>query len=153
MKISAQEEFGLRILIRVAQSKDGLSINEISLMEGITKPNVAKICRVLRIAGFLSSEKGHAGGYQLAKHPSEIGMKELLNSLDKPIYGKGFCVRFSEEGQLCTKSIDCSVRSLWSVLQSQLDFVLEKLTLQDMLGKEKSTQQNICETTGVEYRF
>lgn len=153
MKISAQEEFGLRILIRVAQSSDGLSINDISLMEGITKPNVAKICRVLRMAGYLTSEKGHAGGYQLAKKPSEIGLKEVLNSLDKPIYHKGFCVRFSEEGELCTKSIDCSVRSLWSVLQSQIDFVLEKLTLEDMLGKEKPTQQAICNTTGINYTF
>lgn len=153
MKISAQEEFGLRILIRVAQSGDGLSINDISTLEGITKPNVAKICRVLRIAGYLTSEKGHAGGYQLAMKPTEIRLKELLNSLDKPIYHKGFCVRFSEEGQLCTKSIDCSVRSLWSVLQSQIDFILEKLTLEDMLGKEKATQQSLCENIGVKFVF
>ena len=149
MKIAAQEEFGLRIMLRIAQSKQGVSINDISLREGITKPNVAKICRVLRIAGFIASEKGHTGGYQLAKSPFDINMKDLLSSLDKPMYHKEFCTRFSGESELCTNSVDCSVRSLWALLQFRVDEVLVKLTLADFLGKEEKIKTDLCNSFNV----
>lgn len=150
MKIAAQEEFGLRIMLRIAQSKEGVSINDISLKEGITKPNVAKICRVLRMAGFITSEKGHTGGYQLSKEPSEINMKELLNSLDKPMYHQEYCAKFSGETMICSQSVDCSVRSLWALLQFKVDEVLVKLTLADFLGKEEKIKSDLCNSFNVE---
>jgi DNA-binding IscR family transcriptional regulator len=38
--------------------------------------------------------------------------------------------------QVCTRSVDCSVRSLWHVVQSAVDDVLSKTTLQDLLRSE-----------------
>ncbi len=38
---------------------------------------------------------------------------------------------------ICTNSIDCSIRSLWKTIQTMLDGVLGKITLQDLLGKEE----------------
>jgi Rrf2 family iron-sulfur cluster assembly transcriptional regulator len=57
MKITAQEEYGLRILIRIASCKDanGISIPQISEAEGLTSHYVAKLARVLRMAGFINS--------------------------------------------------------------------------------------------------
>jgi len=50
MKFSAQEEYGLRCLLRIAGSKspNGLTIPEISTVEGLTQANTAKILRILR---------------------------------------------------------------------------------------------------------
>lgn len=149
MKIAAQEEFGLRIMLRIARSEKGLSINDISQQEGITKPNVAKICRVLRLAGFVSSEKGHTGGYQLAMPPKEINMKELLNSLDKPMYHEDFCGKFSGEMSLCTHSVDCSVRSLWALLQVKVDDVLANLSLADFMGTSEQIKSDLCQSFDV----
>lgn len=150
MRITAQEEFGLRILVRIAKSEEGLSINEISQLEGITKPNVAKLCRILRIAELVTSEKGHSGGYTIAKAPNEVTLKEVFNALDTPLYHGDFCGRYSGSNELCTHTVDCTVRSLWSVLQFRMDEILANLTLQDMLGDEANTKENICKSTGVE---
>jgi len=38
---------------------------------------------------------------------------------------------------ICTNSIDCSIRSLWKTVQTLLDDVLSKISLQDLLGKEE----------------
>lgn len=149
MKIAAQEEFGLRIMLRIAKSEKGLSINDISLQEGITKPNVAKICRVLRMSGFVTSEKGHTGGYKLAKDPSEINMKTLLNSLDKPMYHEEFCAKFSGDVSICTQSVDCSVKSLWALLQLKVDDVLSNLTLQDFMGDSVKVKGDLCQSFNV----
>ena len=54
MKLSSQEEYGLRCLLRVGREGDGasLTIPELSRAEGISEPNVAKMMRVLRRGGF-----------------------------------------------------------------------------------------------------
>ena len=69
MKITAQEEFGLRVLIRIAccETEDGMSIPQLSKAEGLTSTYVAKLTRTLRMAGFINSTPGYKGGYVLAK--------------------------------------------------------------------------------------
>ncbi|HKH59455.1 MAG TPA: Rrf2 family transcriptional regulator, partial [Flavitalea sp.] len=69
MKITAQEEYGLRILVRIASCKDekGMSIPQLSEAEGITPHYVAKLARILRMEGFINSTPGYKGGYVLAK--------------------------------------------------------------------------------------
>jgi DNA-binding IscR family transcriptional regulator len=48
MKVTAQEEYGLRILIRIAgcKSKEGLSIPQLSVAEGLSSHYVAKLARI-----------------------------------------------------------------------------------------------------------
>ena len=50
MKLTSQEEYGLRCLLRVGRAAPGasLTIAELSRAEGISEPNVAKMMRVLR---------------------------------------------------------------------------------------------------------
>ena len=53
MQFSAQEEYGLRCLIRLASAGEGASVTipEISHAEGISVPYVAKMMRALRDGG------------------------------------------------------------------------------------------------------
>ena len=54
MKITAQEEYGLRCLLRLARSGEGhsLTIPEVAAAEGLSVPYVAKLLSVLRQGGF-----------------------------------------------------------------------------------------------------
>ena len=67
MKITAQDEYGLRILVRIAKCKGnlGLSIPQLSALEGLSQPNVSKLTRILRIEGLVNSTKGHVGDMSL----------------------------------------------------------------------------------------
>ena len=145
MKFSAQEEYGLRCLIRIAKLqhlKKGLTIPEISQSEGISQHNVAKILRLLRIGGFLESERGQSGGYKLASKPEDIFIKDVLYSLGGRLYDETFCESHSGTADICTNSIDCSVRSVWKMIQHAVDNVVSNLTLNDLLGAETSILQN-----------
>ena len=64
MKLSSQEEYGLRCLLRVGRegTAGSVTIPELSRSEGISEPNVAKMMRVLREGGFVNSTRGQAGG-------------------------------------------------------------------------------------------
>ena len=74
MKISAQEEYGLRCLMRLAQAEEGhsLTLPEVAAAEGLSVPYVAKLLAVLRQAGLIDSARGRTGGYRLAKAPAEV---------------------------------------------------------------------------------
>ena len=139
MKFSAQEEYALRCLISIARFysiKEGLTIPEISRREGISEHTVAKTLRQLRLGGFLDSERGQSGGYSLSNPPEEIKIRDVLLSLGGKLYDDEFCLSHSGVNGLCSNTTDCSIRSLWRIIQDAVDKVTEGLTLNDLLGKE-----------------
>lgn len=141
MKITAQEEYGLRILIRIAGCRElsGLSIPQLSEAEGISSHYVAKLTRVLRLKGFINSTPGYKGGYVLAKTASDIRIKEVLEALGGVMFDKQFCGLHAGSMKLCTNSVDCSARSLWKMIQFTVDQLLERVTLHDLVNTEKES--------------
>jgi Rrf2 family transcriptional regulator, iron-sulfur cluster assembly transcription factor len=139
MKFSSQEEYGLRCLLRIGKAEPkGLTIPEISEMEGMSTAHVGKLLRIMRIGEFIESERGQNGGYRLARPAEEIIIGEVLSALGGRLFEASFCQDHSGVATICTNSIDCSVRSLWSNIQNMLDSVLSKITLRDLLGKEEA---------------
>lgn len=141
MKITAQEEYGLRVLVRIASCKDaaGLTIPQLSEMAGLTPHYVAKLARVLRMAGYINSTRGHKGGYVLSKPAQEIVIGRVLEALGGILFDKKFCGSHSGSMKLCTNSVDCSVRSLWQIIQASVDSVLDKITLHHLVSREKES--------------
>jgi Rrf2 family protein len=136
MKLSAQEEYGLRCLLQLARRQPGssLTIPEIGQAEGISSANVAKLLRLLRQAGFVDSVRGQHGGYTLARPPAQIRISAVLNALGGRLYEPDFCEHFGGSEANCTRSsAACSVRSLWDQVQQAVDTVLGQFTLQDLL--------------------
>jgi len=142
MKFSAQEEYGLRLLLRIGKSdsEKGMTIPELSELEGLSEANVAKILRLLRLAGFVESSRGQAGGYKLKELPEKIPVNDVLTALGGKLYESGFCDLHAGIENICTNSIDCSIRSLWKTIQTMLDDVLNQISLQDLLGKENEVE-------------
>ena len=139
MKISAQEEYGMRCLLRIGSSElpEGLTIPDISRLEGLSAANVAKLLRILRLGGFVDSARGRSGGYKLAKPADQIVIGEVLTVLGGRIYNPTFCDSHTGTNSVCNHIIDCSMRSLWRSIQNAIDVVLGRITLKDMLGNEK----------------
>jgi len=153
MKISAQDEYGLRILLRIAKAhpEEGLSLAQISELENISQAYVAKITRSLRLGGFIQSIRGHKGGYILAQPPSAMKVSHVLKSLGGAIYDDHFCGQHTGKLSLCTNSIDCSVRSLWTIVQHNMDKLLDSITIHDLMKPESETRQILeVKSTGLE---
>lgn len=136
MKLSSQEEYGLRCLLYLARHECGtsLTIPEISQSEGISHHNVGKMLRILRQGGFVESERGQHGGYVLARAPERIVVADVLNALGGRLFDSSFCEQHSGAEENCAHTLSaCSVRALWSRLQDAVDAVLQELTLRDLL--------------------
>ncbi|MEW6751680.1 MAG: Rrf2 family transcriptional regulator [Candidatus Latescibacterota bacterium] len=136
MKLSTQEEYGLRCLLQLARHGPGasLTIPEISQAEGLTVPNVAKLLRLLRQEGFVESARGQHGGYVLARPPEQVRVGQVLEALGGRLYDPGFCGSHTGAEESCAHSdAACSVRGLWDRVQRAVDQVLAQVTLLDLL--------------------
>jgi Rrf2 family protein len=138
MKLSSQEEYGLRCLLQLARAGEGesLTIAEMSAREGISAPNVAKIMRILRRAGLVTSTRGKAGGYTLARPAARVRALDVLAALGGPLFDPSFCDRHAGVQRQCLNTRDCSIRPLLRGLQQAVDHVLGELTLASLLPKE-----------------
>ena len=147
MKLSAQEEYGLRCLLQIGRHEDltgeSLAIPEIGRIEGLSVPNVAKLLRILRLEGYVESVRGQAGGYRLSRPADQILISDVLATLGGPLFGPEFCEEHAGQAELCTHSIDCSIRSLWHTVQSIVDQVLSKITLKDLLCGEQELNSSL----------
>ena len=134
MKISSQEEYGVRCLLQIGRRGPGsLTIPEISRAEGLSSHYVAKLLRVLRRGGLVKSVRGQAGGYVLARPLSEITVAEVLTVLGGRLYDPEFCGSHGGAEMVCAHTVDCSIRSLWRSVQQAVDQVLGKTTLAELL--------------------
>ena len=139
MKLSSQEEYGLRCLLRVATlSVPGhLTINEISEDEGLSASYVAKLMRLLRQRGFVRSVRGQVGGYALAQPAEKIIVGEVLAALGGRLFDPGFCSEHAGLEASCKKLRECSIRTLWRTVQVLVDQVLSKVTLADLVDNSE----------------
>jgi Rrf2 family protein len=149
MKLSAQEEYGLRCLLHLARRGPGESVTipEISAAEGLSVPNVAKLMRLLRLSGLVHSARGQSGGYTLAKHPEQIPVSDALVVLGGQFFGPRFCDRHSGLQTTCSHMTDCSMRALWTGIQFILQEVLGQTTLEDLLRSEADMETCIAQRT------
>jgi len=91
MKVSAQEEYGLRCMLQLARRhKDGgagpLTLAEVARDEGLTVAYAAKLVRRLRRAGLVKSILGRAGGYSLSRPAHDISVLDVLTALGGKLY-------------------------------------------------------------------
>jgi Rrf2 family protein len=138
MKISSQEEYGLRCLLRLAEAEESgqsLTIPEIAGAEGLSTAYVAKLLAVLRQGGLIDSVRGRAGGYRLAAHPAEVRLGQVLAVLGEPFFEEpSYCERHkgTETDGHCVHLGSCNLRSLWLTLETWMQRAFNLITLADL---------------------
>ena len=71
----------------------------------------------------------------MARPATEINVGEVLAALGGKLYDDEFCSKHAGQMSICQHAVDCSVKSLWQVIQGAVDHVLKDLTLADMISK------------------
>jgi Rrf2 family protein len=151
VKITSQEEYGLRCLLQLAQlpgDHASLTIPEVAANEGLSVPYVAKLLAVLRQAGIIESVRGRTGGYRLSRSSELITIGSVLLALGEPLFDEtGYCQRHagSESHGSCVHHGDCTLRALWQTLERWMRHALNEITLADFLqGAERVTELVRC---------
>lgn len=145
MKITALEEYGLRCLLQVAQTRnDGLAtIPEIAHNERLSIQYVSKIMNKLRKGGLVASVRGSKGGYRLTRPAENINLLEVQRALDQKLFNKAFCEKHAGQIPICIHIRGCSFRPLWGLLTKQLEGLLHEAKLAHLVGEEKGVREKL----------
>jgi len=150
MKISAQEEYGLRCLLQLASLKDGesLTLPQLAEREGISAANAGKLMWLLNKAGFVQSTRGTKGGYQLARPATKIRLSEIIRVLDEDVLSK-HCESYTGVLSSCVHKGDCGIRPVIVGLHEIVENALSQITLAQLVGSEKSVDAMFHSIQGI----
>ena len=150
MKISAQEEYGLRCLVQLANLQPGMSLTlpQIAQREGISTANAGKLMWLLNKAGFVQSTRGTKGGYVLARPAGEIHLSEIIRVLDQDVLNK-HCESYTGVLDSCIHNGDCGIRPVIAGLHEIVENALSKITLAQLVGSESSVDAMFHKIQGI----
>lgn len=114
-----------------------VSLREVAERRHLPYRFLTKIIIPLRKAGLVESQEGVRGGYRLAKAPNQIYIRDVLKALGEDLS----FVRCGSGDKACQSFCQCNARGFWHELQGQMDQVLTKYTLADLLLKGGSSIQ------------
>lgn len=138
MKISAQEEYGLRCLLQLARADtvgESLTLAQIAHREGISVANAGKLMWILNKAGLVQSQRGTKGGYHLARPANQIRLNQVIRVLEGERVDT-HCKTYTGVLDSCVHTGDCGIRPVILELHQIVDKALSEITLSQLLGSE-----------------
>ena len=150
MKISAQEEYGLRCLLQLAtlMEDESLTLPQIAGREGISQANAGKLMWLLNKAGFVQATRGTKGGYTLSRPAAEIRLNEVIKVLDADEIGS-HCQSYAGVLENCVHKGDCGIRPVIVGLHEIVQNALSHITLAQLVGTEEKVDERFHRIQGI----
>ena len=145
MKITSQEEYGLRCLLQLARVPQSqlMSVKEVAAKEGLSTAYVEKLLRILSRAGLVHSVRGIKGGYVLNRPAAALTLGEVVRALGTMQTTHHICQHFTGNQRVCVHFNDCGLRSVWSGLTTYIQSFLDKTTLDSLLQPEYTVAERL----------
>ena len=132
MRISAKVDYAIRAMAELAAAPGLVTAEQLASAQSIPPKFLESILSQLRSGGLVSSQRGSAGGYQLARPANEISIAEVIRELEGPIA----TVRGVRPDELEYAGAAAGLRDVWLELRTQIRGVLEQTTLADVVHKK-----------------
>lgn len=154
MKVSSQEEYGLRCLVQLARLPDGqsLTLTQLAEREGISVANAGKLLWILNKAGLVQSHRGTKGGYHLARPAGDIRLSEVIKVLDEDAV-QAHCKSYTGVMEICVHTGDCGIRPIIVGLHEIVHKALSEITLAKLVGNEANVGAMLHQIEGLQPHF
>lgn len=113
-----------------------IELKEIAKKENISPKYLEQVIIPLRTAGLVKSVRGSRGGYSLAKAPSQISLKDVIEVLEGPLR----LVDCLVDPQSCRKIESCVTREIWNEATNAINRVLGSITLEEMVNRRRQKE-------------
>ena len=139
MKLSTRGRYGTRALLELAlhQGEGPVPLKDIAQRQQISLQYLEHLITPLIAAGIVLSTRGPRGGVSLAKPPEAVRLSEIIQLLEGSI-APAECVN---NPGICVRSKLCVTRDIWGELKKVMNGVLESITLQDLVERQKRKEQ------------
>jgi Rrf2 family cysteine metabolism transcriptional repressor len=135
MKLSTRARYGTKALLELAlhEVEEPMPLKEISQRQQIPLPYLEHLISPLVQAGIVKSTRGIRGGISLLRPPQEVVLSEVIQLLEGSIAP----VECVDNPQTCPHSELCVTRDLWDKVKEAITGVLESVTLQDLVERQR----------------
>lgn len=124
-------QYALRIMAVLARETAGktLRAKDLAPMTGIPPAYVSKVLQRLTEAGLLISQRGHRGGFQLARVPEKIRLVDILSAVGSDPAGQVCAFGWGT----CNPDDPCPLHPVWNKLSTGVVDWAESTTLADVV--------------------
>jgi Rrf2 family protein len=144
MKVTAQEEYGLRCILQLARhyGEEPMVSRTIADQEGLSVDYVTKLLMGLRRADLVQSVRGTRGGFVLTRAPRTISVGAVMRALSAEeglvltSPQSHLCDHFSGQLESCIHLGGCGIRPVWIILSQYISGMLDQISLMDLLQDE-----------------
>jgi Rrf2 family protein len=103
-------------------------LKDIAREEDISEKYLSLIIIPLKSAGLVNSVRGASGGYTLAKEPSQITLKNIVDVLE------GDClVDCLKDPKACPRVSTCASHDIWAIIGEKISETLRSITLEKLV--------------------
>ena len=134
MKISTRGRYSLRLMIELAEhyGEGYIALKDISSRQNISKKYLEQIIPFLSRSNLIISNRGHMGGSQLSKSPSEISVYEILLSAEGSMAPVS-CMDHTPN--TCENADTCLTLPIYTKLNEVIKDYLSSVSLQDIIDR------------------
>lgn len=138
MKVSSKGHYGLLALAELADNykvRRAVQVKEIANNQQIPLQYLGQIMVMLRRGHLVHAARGPSGGYNLARPPETISVKEILSVLEGPAVGLELKAQMESRSD---SKVTQRLLETWARGVSAMETVLEETTLADLCKPEVS---------------
>jgi len=131
MNVGRRVDYAVRALSYLAGQPQGKIVSRVDIEEKQDIPTyyLSKIMKDLVVGGLVRSHIGSKGGFSLARPPESISIKEVYETVERPIA----LMECLEKGQdYCSYCSVCTQISVWDKAQTILANYLESVAISDI---------------------
>jgi Rrf2 family protein len=121
-------QYGLYLLITLAKNDRRMSLKEVAGKGKMPYRFLTKIVQDLVKAKLIEAKEGKGGGYTLAKKPSAIRIKTVLEAL-----GEQLEITRCLGGEFCSSQKTCKLKPVWTRIKRYVDKEMNQVTLKDLI--------------------
>jgi Rrf2 family protein len=148
MRITFKTEYACIAMLELAASYDDpgpVRIKTIAEAQSIDARFLVQILLQLKTAGLVTSVRGAAGGYRLARAPEAITLAQIINAVADPsVAPTSTPSRSTRRKRLLSAAVEKRTPAaevlldVWQEVQAQEQRLLEQLTLAELLRRSQS---------------
>lgn len=122
-------EYGMMMVSLLAKEGEGGLVSVRSMQEsGLPRSFLVKIARDLIKAKLIVAKEGRGGGYSMAKDPSTVSLKQVVEAIDGEVATAACLIHGSKKCPLADK---CPHKNMMSKLTEEIGEILLKYKLTD----------------------
>jgi Rrf2 family nitric oxide-sensitive transcriptional repressor len=141
MKLNAQTDFGLRVLMLLSTKTDcTVTIQESAQILKLSQPHLMKVCAKLTAGGFVASARGRNGGLALGRPANQISVEEVIRFME-PDFGLVECFREGEP--TCSILPACVLNVALTEALEAFFHHLRQISIQDLVSSRQSEMREV----------